>query len=352
MTSHRKVTIVVLSYNSRHKLPDCLESVFNSNYPKNLYKVVVIDNNSSDSSAGYVREKYPQVKLIVNKKNIGFDAGNNQGYFLAQKQKSDYLVLLNDDTIVESNWLRRMVDLSESKKKIGIVQAKLLLYPEKNLINSFGNSIHFLGFGYCDKYRQENNNRVIEPFEIAYASGAACIIKMSALKKTQGLFDDKMFMYHEDLDLGWRMRLAGYKVMLDPLAVVYHKYNYSKAKYKFYYMDRNRWMVILENYRLATLLLILPPLIVMELGIIFFSIKNKWFKEKMKGLGWILLHLPHIIIRRIQVQFKVRKVKDREILRFFTGSIRFQEIDNPILKFVVNPVMELYLWILRKVVFW
>jgi len=351
MTSHRKVTIAIISFNSRHKLPDCLESVFNSNYPKNLYKVVLIDNNSSDSSVGYVRERYPQVKLITNGKNIGFDGANNQAYFLAQKQKSDYLVLLNDDTIVESNWLRRMVDLAESNKKIGVVQAKLLLHPEKNLINSFGNSIHFLGFGYCDKYQEENNNRITEPVEIAYASGAACAIKMSALKKT-GLFDDKMFMYHEDLDLCWRMRLAGYKIMLDPLAVVYHKYNYSKAKYKFYYMDRNRWMVLLENYRLATLLLILPPLLVMELGIIFFSIKNKWFKEKMRGWGWILCHLPHIIINRFNVQFKIRKVKDRELLKFFVGSISYQEIDSPILRLVVNPLMEVYLWILKRVVFW
>ncbi len=350
MTSHRKVTIVILSYNSRHKLPDCLESVFNSNYPKNLYKVVVIDNDSSDSSAGYVRERFPQVKLIVNRKNIGFDAGNNQGYFLAQKHKSDYLVLLNDDTIVETNWLRRMIYLAESKKKIAIVQAKLLLHPEKSLINSFGNKIHFLGFGYCDKYREENNNRDTTPIEIAYASGGACAIKMSALKKT-GLFDDKMFMYHEDLDLGWRMRLAGYSIMLDPLAVVYHKYNYSKAKYKFYYMDRNRWIVLLENYRLATLILILPPLLVMELGIILFSIKNKWFKEKMRGWGWILLHLPHIIRRRREEQ-KIRKVKDRDIIKFFTGSISYQEIDSPILKFVVNPLMEIYLWILKMIVVW
>lgn len=351
MTSHRKVTIAIISYNSRHKLPDCLEGVFNSSYPKNLYKVVVIDNNSSDSSVGYIRERYPEVKLITNTKNIGFDEANNQVYFLAQKNNSEYLVLLNDDTIVESNWLRRMVDLSESDKKIGVVQAKLLLYPDKNLINSFGNSIHFLGFGYCDKYREENNDRITEPVEIAYASGAACAIKMSALQKT-GLFDSEMFMYHEDLDLCWRMRLAGYKVMIDPLAVVYHKYNFSKAKYKFYYGERNRLMVILENYRMATLLLILPPLIVMELGIVFFSIKNGWFKEKMQGWGWILRHLPHIIGNRIYVQFRIRKVSDRKLLKLFVGSISYQEIDSPILKFVVNPLMGVYLWVLKRVVFW
>ena len=90
----------------------------------------------------------------------------------------------------------------------------------------------------------------------------------------------------------------------------------------------------------------------MELGIVFFSIKNKWFKEKMRGWGWILLHLPHILINRIHVQFKIRKISDGEILRLYTGSIKFQEVDSPILKFIVNPLMEVYLWVLKRVVFW
>jgi hypothetical protein len=159
-------------------------------------------------------------------------------------------------------------------------------------------------------------------------------------------------MYHEDVDLGWRLRLAGYKIMLDPLAVIYHKYNYSKAKYKFYYMDRNRWIVLLQNYRLLTILIILPMLLLMELGIVLFSVKNGWFKEKMQGYWWILTHLPSIISARVNVQFNIRKVKDREVVKLFIGSIKFQEIDNPILKFLVNPIMAIYWFMVKRIIFW
>lgn len=348
---HKKITIVLVTYNARHYLPECLESVYRQDYPKGLVKIIAVDNNSSDSTVGYLQENHPEIKLITNRQNLGFAEANNQGYFLAKKQQSDYLVLLNQDTIVEPNWLLHMVDLAEGDDKIGAVQPKILLHPEKDLINSFGNSIHLLGFAYCNKYRHKDQQEVTRPFELPYASGAACLLKMSVLEKT-GLFDDTLFMYHEDVDLGWKIRLAGYKVMLDPIAVIYHKYNYSKAKYKFYYMDRNRWIVILKNYKLLTLLLISPALVVMELGIIFFSFKNGWYKEKVRGLFWVLFHLPQIVFSRMRVQFGLRQVKDREILKEFVGSIRFQEIDNPILTYLVNPFMEMYFWIVKKIIVW
>jgi GT2 family glycosyltransferase len=329
---------------------DCLSSIRRQKYPPELVKVIVIDNYSSDSTVAYIKEQYPEVKVIVNRRNIGFAAANNQGYFLAQKQRADYLVLLNQDTIVEPNWLDRLVRIAERSPKIGAVQPKLLLHPETHLINSFGNSIHLLGFAFCNHYRELSTRQTTDEFELPYGSGAALLLKMSALKKT-GLFDPRLFMYHEDVDLGWRLRLAGYKIIFDPLAVVYHKYSYSKAVYKMYYMDRNRWIVLLQNYRLATLLVISPMLLVMEIGIILFAIKNGWIKQKLQGYGWIVMHLPQILSRRLDVQFRLRKVRDREILKLFVGSIKFQQLDNPLLR-LVNPITELYLRLTRLLVRW
>ncbi|MDO8669181.1 MAG: glycosyltransferase family 2 protein [Candidatus Buchananbacteria bacterium] len=348
---NKKVTIIVVTHNSRTKVADCLASISRLNYPQNLIKVIVVDNNSTDSTVGYISEKHSQVKLIKNKKNLGFAAGNNQGYYLAEKNQADFLFLANDDIILEPNCLGHLVKAMEKNKKIAAVQAKLLLYPEKDKINSFGNSLHYLGFAFCNYYRHQDNLGLTEPFETAYPSGAACLLRISALEKT-GLFDDRLFMYHDDVDLGWRLRLAGYQVMLDPLAVAYHKYNYSKAKYKFYYMDRNRFIVLLQNYRLLTILLISPMLLFMELGIIIFSIKNGWFKEKIKGYLWIIGHLPSILAHRIMVQFKIRKVPDREVMKFFVGAIKFQEIDNLLLKFLINPLMQIYWFIVKRLIFW
>ncbi len=351
MILNKKITIVIVTYNARQYLPDCLSSLAAQDYPKELVNIIVVDNHSTDSTVGYIRERYPLIKVIENRRNAGFAEANNQGWFLAEKKKADYLVLLNQDTIVAPNWLLRLVKTAESSKKIAMVQPKLMLYPEKDLINSFGNCLHYLSFGFTDQYRKKDDNRDTRPREITYASGAACLIKMSALKKT-GLFDSRLFMYHEDADLGWKMRLAGFKVMIDPLAVVFHKYNFSKAKYKFYYMERNRLVVSLQNYKLATLIVFFPMFLFMEAGIIFFSIKNGWFKEKMRGYGWIFLHLPSILAHRLRIQFKIRKVKDREILKHFLGSIKFQEIDNPLLRYFANPIMEAYFWLAKKVIFW
>lgn len=348
---NKKITLVIVTHNARSYLPDCLASVMAQDYPRELAKVVVIDNASTDSTVEYLREVYPAVKVIANRKNLGFAQANNQGWFLAQKQGADYLVLLNQDTIVEKNWLRRLVAVAESDKKIAAVQPKILLHPQTDRINSLGNSIQFLGLAFCNHYQEKDQSGLTQPFLLPYVSGAACLIKMSALKKT-GLFDDRLFMYHEDVDLGWRLRLAGYRLMLDPLAVVWHKYHYSKAKYKFYYMDRNRWLVIWQNYRLATLALLAPALLIWELGIVFFSLKNGWFKEKLKGWLWLLLHWPSILSRRLSTQFQVRKVKDREIMSLFVGSVRFQEVDNPVLKYLANPVMEVYFWLVKKIIFW
>ncbi|MFA6593832.1 MAG: glycosyltransferase family 2 protein [Candidatus Buchananbacteria bacterium] len=346
---NKKIVIGIVTYNSRHKIADCLNSVNRQNYPRELVQVAVVDNNSNDSTKDYLAEAWPQVTVIANNNNTGFAAANNQIYAFAKGQ-ADYLVLLNDDTIVEPNWLTRLVNAALSDDKIAAVQSKLLLYPEKNLVNSLGNSIQFLGFAFCNHYREPDNHDYTALFDLPYASGAAVLLKLSALEEI-GLFDEKLFMYHEDVDLGWRLRLLGYRAVIDPLSVVYHKYNYSKAKYKFYYMDRNRWIVLLKNYRLATIILLAPMLLIMEFGITLYSIKNGWFKEKLKGWAWLIKNLGYVLSERKKIQ-GLRQTSDRKILNLFVGSITNQEVENKLLSWIANPLMEIYFLLIRLVVFW
>ncbi|MFA5124365.1 MAG: glycosyltransferase family 2 protein [Patescibacteria group bacterium] len=346
---HKKVVIGIVTYNSRHKIADCLDSVNRQNYPRELVQVVVVDNSSHDSTKEYLAEVWPQVTVIANDRNAGFAAANNQIYSWA-KDQADYLVLLNDDTIVEPYWLSRLVNAVSGDEKIAAVQSKLLLYPEKNLINSLGNSLQFLGFAFCDHYREPDSHAYTALFDLPYASGAAVLLKLSALQEI-GLFDEKLFMYHEDVDLGWRLRLSGYRVVIDPLSVVYHKYSYSKARYKFYYMDRNRWIVLLKNYRLATIVLLAPMLLIMEVGITAFSIKNEWSKEKFKGWLWLIKNFGYIMSERRKIQ-DLRRVSDREILSLFVGPITNQEVENKLLSWVANPLLEAYFLLVRLVVFW
>lgn len=344
----KKVAIAIVTYNSADKLPDCLASLAKQDFPEEQLDLIVVDNNSLDNSLELLNKSFISARIIKNSDNLGFAQANNQAYDLARQLGDDYLVLLNDDTIVQPDWLSNLISLAESDEKIAAVQAKLLLWPEKKLINSYGNALTFLGFGYCDQYRQPD--KIGRPIEVPYASGAAVAIKLSALEKI-GLFDDALFMYHEDVDLGWRLRLIGYKIMLEPKAVVYHKYSFAKASYKYYYMERNRLYVAIKNFRLATLILFSPAGLVMEIGLLFYAVKNGWLKEKITGYGWLIKNCGRILAKRRMMQ-NLRLAGDREILGLFSASIKFQDINNPILAIFVNPLMEGYFWLAKLVIFW
>ena len=259
------------------------------------------------------------------------------------------MALLNQDTRVAPNWLNKLVKVMEADRKIAAVQPTILLWPEQNKINSIGNEIHFLGFGFAKGNQQlalSNNQSIQQP--VTYCSGAACLLRVSALQKV-GLFDEKLFLYQEDLDLGWRFLLAGYQNYLAPQSVVYHQYQYSQSKYKYYYLERNRHWVNLKNYSWWTLLIITPAMIIMELGMWVFAIKNNWWWEKLKGYGSLLVNLPYIFRERNRVQ-KLRQVKDKQIVKKFVGKIWYQEISNSLLNYVGNPLLNLYWRIVKRLI--
>lgn len=343
----KKVAVIIVNYNGEKYLPDCLESIAKVNY-NGLFKVVVVDNNSEDNSLPIIKSfDNLQIKLIENEKNLGFAEGNNMGIRWAMENGFDYVYLLNQDTIVEPDFLSRAVELAKSDDKISSVQSLLLLWPKRDKINSWGNEIHYLGFGYSGGYKRKYNESKIKDKEINYSSGAGCLLKLKALKEI-GLFDSDLFMYHEDLDLGWRMKLAGYKNMLASKSIVYHKYEFSRSIKKFYYMERNRYIVILKNYKWATLFLIGPALDFMELGMLLFSFFNGTYKQRFKVYKYIFnsKNLEAIFDKREKVQ-RLRKTSDRTISKNFAGSIDFQDLKNPILKYFVNPLFNFY-WLIAK----
>lgn len=345
----KRIAVAIIAYNSENKLVDCFESLKHQSYPWELIDLILVDNNSKDNSVALAEKSFASVRIIKNTENKGFATANNQAYELAKSLGDEYLALLNDDTIVDPDWLSKLVVTAESDAKIAAVQAKLMLWPEKDLINSYGNSLTFLGFGFCNNYRETDKSDV-KLFEVPYASGGAMVVKLSILEKT-GLFDDDFFMYHEDVDLGWKLRLAGYRIMLDPTAVVYHKYSFFKDSYKYLYLERNRILVYLRNYQLATLFVLAPMFMVMELGIIFFAWRSGWLKEKLSGYGWLIANWRKIIVGRKKIQ-NLRQIKDKEILSLLTASVKIPDFNSKLLNRFANPLMEAYFWLVKKIIFW
>ncbi len=344
-----KVSVVVVNWNGRRFLTDCLSSLDRTEYPPDKLEIILVDNASTDDSAAWTAGQFPRVQIIRNATNLGFARGNNQGIGLALDSGADYAVVLNYDTVVEPSWLNELVQTAESDSRIGSVQSLVLLHQEPERINTSGNQLQYLGFGYCGQYcsnRKEVDSRIKD---IAYGSGTAVLYHLSALR-TVGLFDEDLFMYHEDLDLGWRLRLAGYRNVIAPESVVYHKYSFSRNPSKFFYLERNRQIVLMKNYRLWTLILLLVPLVAMEIGLLAYSLIGGWFTQKLAGYGSAFRQLADTLRKRRQVQ-TIRKVSDRSVAKTMTSTIEFEGITNPLLKWIVNPLLTAYWYVIKLFIF-
>lgn len=350
-----KTAIILVNYKDYAKrfLNDCLKSIRRQNW-KSEIKIFIVDNKTSEESFNYLKCMAPEAEIIRNKNNDGFAKGNNDAMKVAIKQGYNYIALFNLDIVVDENCVAEMIKVANSNDKIGAVQARLMLYPEREKINSLGNKIHFLGFGYCDCYRDSITNyklQINNYKDICYPSGAGVLFKRNVLEKV-GLFDEKFWMYNEDEDLGWRFWLSGYKNVLAANAIIYHKYEFGRSIKKYYWMERNRIITILKNYKLASLILIFPAFIAMELGMWIFVFKNGWWKEKIKVYFWFLKikNWKYILKQRKKSQV-LRKVKDRKIIKMFTGKIWYQEINDWKLRFA-NKIFNIYFTIIKYIIFW
>lgn len=345
-----KVAVIVVTYNATRFLEDCFGSLSSMSKDGLEAEIIVIDNDSKDGTAEKVAE-WPFVTVVKSKDNLGFAAGNNLIARHALDAGADYVYLLNHDTEVTPSFLVEAVEAAEADDRIGSVQSLILLSPDKDRINSTGNAIHFLGFGYCNDYRRTVATwKPSGNLEIAYASGAGVLYRAAALREV-GMFDEELFMYHEDLDLGWRLRLAGYRNVLAPSSVIYHKYEFSRSITKYFWMERNRYVVFFKNLRAWTLVLLAPFLLVSELALFVISLRRGWWREKVKVYRYFLsARAWKRIFRERELTAKHRKVGDREIVRLFTATIGYQEVASPFVTYVANPLMALTWAVLRFLV--
>ncbi len=367
MGSSSKITIVIVSYNGRKYLPDC----FNSLGKQTLLpeEIIVIDNASTDGSQEFLSkfkvrliEPHAELdgmeglrfKIIFNDKNTGFAQANNQGIEIALRNKSDYIFLLNQDTVCRPNCLEKLVEWAEREKKnVFAWQPMILCWPQKDLIQTAGDKIHYLGFGFCGDYKKPINQLSIinnQLSDITYASGAAMFINAGLLSEV-GLLDRDLFLYHEDLDLCLRARFLGYEIKLAPAAIIYHKYTEGIPKHRWYWSERNRLLTLLKFYKWQTLILVFPAWLFMEGGVLSFSLMTGWFHLKLKSYFTCLWQIPKTLIKRKKLQ-KIRKIKDRQLAEFLEAEFSFAGFENQIIKKIVNPILGTYWRLARKIIFW
>lgn len=317
------IAAILVGWNSRDYLEDSLSSLTASRGVD--LRVIFVDNASSDDSVEFIRSRYPDVTIIQNVENTGFCRGNNIGIEAALKLGAEAVFLVNVDTVVEPDCLRLLhAELREDR----LVQPLILLHPRETdeLVNTSGGTLHYLGFSYCSDYRRPSAG-VNRERPMLIASGAAVLIPAPVLRKV-GAFDESFFMYHEDVDLTWRARLAGYGIRLVPEAKVWHKYEFSRNSRKMTLGERNRWYFLLKNFQWKTLLLVLPFAVLNELLICLFALKEGWLGGKLGSYGTLLRRMPDLLRSRREIQ-RLRRVSDRELCTGMGAELQFSEVKIP-----------------------
>lgn len=340
----KKIAVVILTWNSRKHIADCLQSVTNQVDPGGEYTVVVVDNNSTDNTVPWIKEHFLDVVLLQNQVNIGYAAGNNVGLRWAYEHGYEYMVILNDDMKVRRDWLQQLVLRAEKSEDAGLVQPKILFMHEAFRINSIGNPLHPLGFSWSGGYKQLSS-AYTDDRVITLASGAAVLVKRAVIDRI-GYLDEKMFMYHEDVDYSWRARLAGFSIWLAADSKVYHDHTFSIGGKKFYYSERNRLVCYFSHYRLWTLFLLLPAFVITELAMVVYSIIMGWWKYKLQSYFGLCMMLPHIVQKRFQTA-KIRVVSDRVIFSRMNYALDFEDVNTVLLRFLYNPILGVYFWVVR-----
>jgi GT2 family glycosyltransferase len=350
------IDVIMVCYNHARFLNAFFEGLKTSSYPREAWAVHIVDNASSDGSADQIRmrlletdEDLPDIYFYPQETNLGFSGGNN---LIMKQSQADYVYLLNPDAVLRSETLEEAVRVAESNQQIASVQSLMILAQRPDTLNGIGNDIHFAGFGYCRGYLQSVKKAPTDIKQISYASGAACLIRNAVLKRV-GYFDEELFAYHEDLEIGWRFLIAGFENVLAPKSVVLHDYEFSRSISKWYLMERNRSIVVLTMYRWGTILLLLPALLAIEFAVWLFAFKGGWTAEKAKSIKWFFLpsSWKYLFRKRKEIS-RLRMRRDREILRRFVSGIEHQEVESTFLSSVANPLMNLYFMLMNVLIFW
>ncbi len=342
-----RVVVVVLTFDAERHVDACLGSLARLDAAGLEASVLVVDNGSRDGTVAALRARFPGVELLQTGRNLGFAGGNDAGLALALERGADWIYLLNPDTDVDPRFLAEAVAVGEADPSTAAVQSLLLLHPERDLVNTAGNQIHFLGFGHCGAFRAPRAAVGEAPVEIPFASGAAVLYRAAALRQV-GLLDEALFLYQEDQDLGLRLRLAGWRARLAPRSLVWHHYEFSRNREKYFWLERNRYLVLLQNLRLRSLLVLAAPLLLAEVAMLGLALAGGWLPQKLRADAALLSPGTWARLRAGRARVAaVRRVRDAEVARWFTPTMAFEGLQGGWLPRLLRGPMALAWRVLR-----
>jgi len=230
---HPKVTTIILNWNGKEDTIECLESLKHITYPN--YEILLVDNGSTDGSVESFRERYPGMEIIENGENLGFAEGNNVGIRRAMDEGADYVLLLNNDMIIDKKILSEFVKIADNNPQVGVITPKVYSYYDQNTIQFTWAKINlWTGRMVVNGANRLDVGQFEQVKEVDYGHGGCSLIKREVIEIV-GLLDTEFFLYHEDMDYWIRVRSKGYKIIYTPLAKVWHKGGSTSRKSGLYY---------------------------------------------------------------------------------------------------------------------
>lgn len=286
-----KVFIIILNWNNWEDTLECLESLGNINYPN--YQIVIIDNGSEKE----FRFSDPRFLVIYNHDNLGFSGGNNVGIKYAMENKADYILLLNNDTVVNPDFLTRLIKIAEVNENFAFLGPKIYHYHDKDRIWYAGGKISpFSVKGYHIGLNEKDQGQYEKIRPVDYITGCCLLARSDAIKKI-GLLDEDYFLYYEDTDWSWRAHQNGYLCVFVPQAKIWHKCNGNNEQTpsSLYYHSRNGMLLVKKNGPLSTRIsshILSSWITVKQL------IKLMFFPKKRSNAKYILLGIKDFYFKK------------------------------------------------------
>jgi GT2 family glycosyltransferase len=341
------VSIVILNYNKKCLSEKCIAHLLRvTNYPN--FEVIFVDNGSVDGSAQFIKRMFEsdaRVKIVELQKNYGYALGNNIGASIA---RGKYIAFVNNDVIVTSNWLNELISILEKDTTIGAVQGKILR-AGSNQIDSMGMFIDYFGNVIKRGEKEPDGPEFNYASEIFSVSGSCFVVREDAFREVGG-FDKNYFLMFEEIDLSWRLRLAGYRIVCIPASSVYHMVGATTKEIQKrlirFHETKNKLMTFFKNADLKELIVYNPFIAIFGALILDLIRKQKRnanvIMPKLEAIWWVFRNFKAIMFMRRKVLRKSKvsllPTKYSTIFRFFICkwrqgydySMKFycQQIDN------------------------
>ncbi|MFN8633876.1 MAG: glycosyltransferase family 2 protein [Chloroflexota bacterium] len=344
-----RVGVTIVTYNGQDVIHPCLDSLARAGLPPR--SVVVVDNASTDGTRELVRSACPDVRLLMSDRNLGYGAAVNLG---ARASDAEYVLVLNQDLVVEAGAIQALIDALDADPTVALANAKVVLASDPGRVNACGNTMHYTGITVCRGFNEPSASYAAdEPLQVI--SGAAFLARRSVFEQLGG-FDPRFFLYLEDTDLSLRLARAGFRAVLASGAVVRHQFVPKFAPEKLFWLERNRYMMLVKNFEWRVLFAVAPALLLAECVVWGFAVLRgpTSLVAKLRAYRWLVVN-RHALLqdrRRLARQHRVLGVA---FLDDCSRDLDLAEITHPLATLgllVLNPLFRgwyaLARWLLTR----